>query len=145
MSDSLISPLFRPSHSVCVVSCPYVNLSLSLTAACHLALLYYDYALTFDLERRLFWSQRSFRQWGPVLFFLNRYCGVVGHAPLIVQKISRPPSPLYLLCNPVHPYRKILAFIIQTIIGSMLFARQNSGRHSSLLNSYLHHKDLRFV
>lgn len=91
-----------------------------LTSAYHPALLYYEYALTFDLERRLFWSQRSFKQLGSVLFFLNRYCAIIGYAPLVIQKFVLPESPLYLLCNPVHPYRKVLAFLTQTIIGSML-------------------------
>lgn len=91
-----------------------------LTAAYHPALLYYDYALTLDLECRLFWSRRGFGQWGSLLFFLNRYCGILGHVPFVMQKFVRPKSALYLLCQPVHPYRQALAFTSQSIIGCML-------------------------
>lgn len=120
-----------------------------LTVAHHTVLLYYEYGLTLDLERRLFWSQRSFRQWGSALFFLNRYCGIIGHIPFVIQKLSGSMSPLYPLCSPVHPYRQILVFVTQIIIGCMsLLDCQHiilSQRLGSLINSDLHHEDLRLV
>lgn len=88
-----------------------------LTAVHHPALLYYDYALTFDRERRLFWSQRSSKQWGSVLFFLNRYCGVIGNAPVFIQKFAQHNSALYFHCKLMRSYHQILAVIMQTIIG----------------------------
>lgn len=99
-------------------------LSTALTATSHLALLYYDYVLTFDRERRLVWSQCNLKQWGTVLFFLNRYCGVIGHVPVIVLKFVRPGSPLYLLCRPLTSYHQILAVTLQTIVGCMSLRSQ---------------------
>ena len=90
-----------------------------LTATHHQALLYYDYALTFARERRLFWSWGTSKQWGSVLFFLNRYCGVIGHAPVVIEKFTRPKSTLYLLCGPLGLYHQALAIIMQTIVGCM--------------------------
>lgn len=75
--------------------------------------------LTFDCERRLFWSKRSFKQWGSILFFLNRYCGVIGHAPIFIQLFARPGSALYPLCGPVYSYHQFLAVIMQTIVVCM--------------------------
>ncbi|KAF9791117.1 hypothetical protein BJ322DRAFT_1039880 [Thelephora terrestris] len=88
-----------------------------------LTLLYYDYALTFDLELRLFWSQHSFKQWGSILFFLNRYFGVIGHVPFILQRVVRHNSALNRICKPFFPYRQILTFMMQTVIGSIFITR----------------------
>lgn len=90
-----------------------------LTTAYHPAILYYDYTLTFDREFRLFWSRRSIEQWGSVLFFVNRYCGIIGHVPVIVQMFARPESALYRLCKPEYLYHEILAVVMQTVIGCM--------------------------
>lgn len=96
-------------------------LSIVLTTAYRPALLYYDYLLTFDRERRLFWSWRGFKQWGSPLFFLNRYCGVLGHVPIIIQTFASPESTLQRLCYRMSLYHYILAIIMQTIAGCMLF------------------------
>ncbi|KAF9652457.1 hypothetical protein BDM02DRAFT_2748113 [Thelephora ganbajun] len=87
------------------------------------SLLYYDYALTFDRERRLFWSRHSFKQWGSLLFFLNRYCGVIGHAPIVVEMFARPMSALYLLCLHMHLYHQLLAVVMQAIVGLTFITR----------------------
>lgn len=86
----------------------------------HSALLYYDYVLTLDRECHLFWSRRITKQWGPVLFFVNRCCGILGHIPVITQMVARPKSSLYSLCKPEYLYHQILVVIIQTIIGGTL-------------------------
>jgi hypothetical protein len=100
-------------------------LPVVLTAVWHLALLYYDYALTFERERRLVWAQCSFKQWGTVLFLLNRYCGVFGHVPVILLKFSQPESALYLLCKPLYSYHQSLAVAMQAIIGGVLLCTAN--------------------
>ena len=88
-----------------------------LTVANFPALLYYDYALTVDRERRLFWSRQGLKQWGSLLFFLNRYCGVIGHAPVVVQAFASPRSAMFTLCGPLQSYHQILAIAMQTIVG----------------------------
>lgn len=98
-----------------------LSLSIALTAPNHPALLYYDYLLTFDRERRLFWSRHCFKQWGSLLFFLNRYCGVLGHAPVIIQTFASPDSGLYPLCQRLRLYHQMLAIVMPTIVGCMLF------------------------
>lgn len=87
-----------------------------------LTLLYYDYALTFDLEHRLFWSWRSFKEWGSILFFLNRYCAAIGYSPLVVQRLALQMSPL-IPCEHVHSYREVLEFVMQSIIGLTFITR----------------------
>ncbi|KAF9778768.1 hypothetical protein BJ322DRAFT_491912 [Thelephora terrestris] len=88
-----------------------------------LTLLYYDYALTFDREFRLFWSRRTIGQWGSVLFFVNRYCGVLGHVPVFIQMFPRPKSVLYHLCKPEYLYHEILAVVMQLVIGLTFITR----------------------
>jgi hypothetical protein len=115
----MVKQSVRSLRSVWVISWVYIILPSVLTAAHHTALLYYDYALTFDLELRLFWSQHSFKQWGSILFFLNRYFGVIGHVPFILQRVVRHNSALNRICKPFFPYRQILTFMMQTVIGCM--------------------------
>ncbi|KAF9788461.1 hypothetical protein BJ322DRAFT_635405 [Thelephora terrestris] len=93
------------------------------TTSIALTLLYYDYVLTFDRERRLVWSQCSFKQWGTVLFFLNRYCGVIGHVPVFILKFAHPGSLLYHICKPLNSYHQTLAVILQTIVGLTFITR----------------------
>lgn len=121
---------------------------LVLTTAYHPALLYYDYLLTFDRERRLFWSRRSFKQWGSLLFFLNRYCGVLGHAPVIIQTFSPPESAPYRFCPGLRLYHQILAIVMQTIVGgtpSRITSMDSQRLNSTLLGSHFHHEDLCLV
>ncbi|KAF9780089.1 hypothetical protein BJ322DRAFT_310118 [Thelephora terrestris] len=91
------------------------QLAVQYTDLAALTFLYYDYTLTFDCERRLFWSPHSFKQWGSILFFLNRYCGVIGNAPVFIQLFVQPGPALYL-CKPVYSYHQILAVITQAIV-----------------------------
>ncbi|TFK67223.1 hypothetical protein BDN72DRAFT_843401 [Pluteus cervinus] len=55
-----------------------------------LAMLLYDYVLTWEQERRLFWKRR--RSWVTVLFFWNRYIGIgvtiFGTTLLAVPRLS---------------------------------------------------------
>lgn len=116
-----------------------------LTPTCHPALLYYDYLLTFDRERRLFWSRNGFQQWGSLLFFLNRYCGILGHIPVLIQTFVPSETSLYRHCDLLHSYHQILAVIMQTIAGCMSFrlaCMTSTGRLNSTLGSYFHRADL---
>ncbi|KAK0473746.1 hypothetical protein IW261DRAFT_675606 [Armillaria novae-zelandiae] len=58
-----------------------VNYYVSLVA---LSILYYDYALTFGLEVSRFWVHRGF-SWAAFFFYLNRYLGIFGHIPVVVE------------------------------------------------------------
>lgn len=113
----------------------------------HPALLYYDYALTIDSEWRLFWSRSSSGRWGSILFFLNRYCGVLGNIPLFIQVLARPGTSLYSLCRPLHLYHEALAGLVQLFVGCTLRSpnisiARSRGLTGSPLNSNLHHEDL---
>lgn len=50
-----------------------------------LAILYYDYALTFTAEVTYFWPPRNKIRWPVFLFFVNRYLVVCGHVFLILE------------------------------------------------------------
>lgn len=116
-----------------------------LTPAYHPALLYYDYLLTFDRERRLFWSRDGLKQWGSLLFFFNRYCGTLGHIPVIIQAFVPPESPLYQQCYRLHSYHQALAVIMQTIAGCTPFRMTRTepiSRLSSTPGSYFHREDV---
>ncbi|EPQ53547.1 hypothetical protein GLOTRDRAFT_139744 [Gloeophyllum trabeum ATCC 11539] len=67
------------------------------------AVLYYDYTLTFGIEVDRFWAPRF--SWASFLFYLNRYLGIFGHIPVILQlfrAFSSKVSPAQLLYR-VHP------------------------------------------
>jgi len=120
-----------------------------LTVANCPALLYYDYVLTVDRERRLFWSRQGFKQWGSLLFFLNRYCGVLGHAPVFVQTFATPKDAMSVFCGHLQFYHQILAIAMQTIVGCMSFYTDQPTAYPQKLNapsnSYFHHEDLCLV
>ncbi|KAF8256888.1 hypothetical protein EI94DRAFT_1762127 [Lactarius quietus] len=51
-----------------------------------LAILYYDYVLTFSREVKYFWPNTSRRgSWVSVIFFLNRYFAILGHIPIFIS------------------------------------------------------------
>jgi hypothetical protein len=133
---------------VCLTSCMCIwHLAIILITTYRLALLYYDYTLTFEREYRLFWSRRNIKQWGYILFFLNRYCGILGHVPVIVEMFPLPKSSLYSICKPVNSYHQVLAVMMQTIIGctSLSTTILPPRGLSSPPNSDLHHEDLCLV
>lgn len=106
-----------------------------LIATCRLALLYYDYALTFGRECNLFWSLNSFKRWGSILFFLNRYCGVIGHTLIFAQVFVRPDS---ALCKHLRGYHQFLAIGMQSIVACMSpcshyvpYIRRNPAHHQT--------------
>ena len=123
--------------------------STVLTVVNYPALLYYDYVLTVDRERRLFWSRRGLKQWGSLLFFLNRYCGVLGHAPVFVQAFAAPGAAVSIFCSHLQFYHQMLAITMQTIVGcTPLYTNQPTTYPQNLTapsNSYFHHEDLCLV
>ena len=55
----------------------------ALSSAISLAVLYFDYALTFGMEVERFWKREfSTASFG---FFLNRYLAVFAHIPIIYE------------------------------------------------------------
>ena len=64
--------------------------SFSSEAYCggSLAILYYDYALTFAREVEYFWpNPHRAGSWISVIFFLNRYFAILGHIPILISLI----------------------------------------------------------
>ena len=102
----LRSPSVRITLRALLVHCP----------DCHSALLYYDYLLTLDRELRLLWTRNCLKRWGSILFFLNRYCGTIGHIPIFVEIFVQPES---ALCKYVHAYHQLLAAVMQMIVAGM--------------------------
>jgi hypothetical protein len=53
-----------------------------------LAILYYDYTLTFAREVEHFWPN-PYRtgSWVSAIFFLNRYFAIFGHIPILVSLV----------------------------------------------------------
>ncbi|TBU56172.1 hypothetical protein BD310DRAFT_824403, partial [Dichomitus squalens] len=47
------------------------------------ALLYYNFATTVDLEVERYWS--GSRSWASVFFFINRYTAVLAHIPVVYE------------------------------------------------------------
>lgn len=88
-----------------------------------LTILYYDYALTFSVEHRLFWSLRSFKQWGSVLFFFNRYFGIMSTIPFAIQVFVGVESALFPLCKHSVAYRQIAGVVIQVAVGLTFIVR----------------------
>jgi len=152
-SDSLIgigSPTstWLRSHSVRIHPANTLFFTV-LTVAYYPALLYYDYALTVGRERRLFWSRQGLKQWGSLLFFLNRYLGVLGHAPVFVQAFATPRVAMSFFCGHLQFYHQMLAIIMQAIVGCMsLYTNQPTTYLQKLntpSNSYFYREDLCFV
>jgi hypothetical protein len=58
-----------------------------------LAILYYDYALTFAREVEYFWpNPYRMGSWVSAVFFLNRYFAIFGHIPILIGLIPRKSS-----------------------------------------------------
>lgn len=71
-----------------------------------LAILYYDYALTFAREVEHFWpSPYRTGSWVSVIFFLNRYLAIFGHIPILIGLI---PS---MSCKVSAPRYRLPCFI----------------------------------
>src|ERR1700761_6381707 len=55
------------------------------------AILYYDYALTFSREVEHFWPNPYYRTvrtgWVSFVFLLNRYFAILGHIPIVIGLI----------------------------------------------------------
>ena len=79
--------LLLPSLSVRLLYCV-----LLLDAETCAALVLYDYALTIAREVELFWK-RPKRSWAFILFVVNRYTTILGHAPFLVYSFWTPKTP----------------------------------------------------
>ncbi|KAF9036156.1 hypothetical protein BJ165DRAFT_617819 [Panaeolus papilionaceus] len=114
--------------------------------AASLAILYYDYLLTFSCEYERFWKPGR-HTWASTFFYLNRYLTLLGHGPIIVQYFWTPSGlhmfstyvgvmPYCLNCQPVAQHLKqlsscttlsafhqYLAVVIQIIVGVLLIMR----------------------
>lgn len=91
------------------------------------ALALYDYILTFPAELDRFWSPLKIRQWGTLIFIINRYVGLWGHVPIIYSYFFVPPSDTLVgqqdsKCYPLHKYHQFLAVTVQTSVGGKTIA-----------------------
>jgi hypothetical protein len=78
------------------------------------AVLFYDYAMTFEMEISRFWSPKQ-HTWGRILFLLNRYGSLFGHIPIIAKIFLH--NPTANTCNAMEQYHEWLAIVMQFIIG----------------------------
>ncbi|KAI6145746.1 hypothetical protein EDD17DRAFT_1652709 [Pisolithus thermaeus] len=80
-----------------------------------LALLSYDYTLTFSREIELFWK-RPRRSWPFVLFIANRYLIILSHVPSSIYTFWSPGvDSSYSWCSPLALYDGISIIVVQTI------------------------------
>jgi len=86
------------------------------------AILYYDYALTFQTELSLFWSSQQFK-WGTVIFFLNRYTIFFGYMPTIVELFFRNPEDNLKTCHKLTSYQQYMTVIVQAIVAVIMISR----------------------
>ena len=93
-----------------------IFLEIDQVAVSPVALLYYDYILTFNAEVTRFWSPL---QWnlGTVVFLSIRYIAIFGHIPIVAELfIAKVQDKHCLALLLYHPY---LSGIIQIIVGGM--------------------------
>ncbi|KAI0807434.1 hypothetical protein C8Q74DRAFT_1362936 [Fomes fomentarius] len=90
------------------------NNSLAVVA---LTMLYYDYCLTFQREIEHFWKRARFTV-VSTLFVTNRYLGLLGPIPVVLEYFVQLPSPRFL-----QRYHQYYAIISQVIVGVVLIAR----------------------
>lgn len=92
------------------------NDSLAVVA---LTMLYYDYCLTFEREIEHFWKRARFTV-VSTLFVTNRYLGLLGPIPVVLEYFTQLPSPR---CRQLQRYHQYYAIISQVIVGVVLIAR----------------------
>ncbi|KAK7683142.1 hypothetical protein QCA50_013815 [Cerrena zonata] len=73
------------------------------SVAASVAVLYYDYILTFNSEYNLFWKNFQF-SWISLLYFLNRYMALVAHVFIVIEFFCDLPIQLqsYQLSEHMH-------------------------------------------
>jgi hypothetical protein len=85
------------AYAIALCAFPFATSTFHLSPKLCLGILYYDYALTFEDERRLFWKSPWTRS--SLLFFINRYPMLLGNLALLVVRYLHGPT---AVC--VHPY-----------------------------------------
>ncbi|KAK7678692.1 hypothetical protein QCA50_018274 [Cerrena zonata] len=102
-----------------------------------LAILYYDYLLTFQMEVERYWHFRPFKWHGGVaLFFFVRYIGVWGHIPVLISIfLTEHDTSVYIMfticqeltttlrCDAFIFYHQMYAVVIQISVGVLLIIR----------------------
>ncbi|KAI0752163.1 hypothetical protein C8Q74DRAFT_1393942 [Fomes fomentarius] len=68
------------SHSTLLVQADYFNRVIFMIA---IAILYFEFALTFPLEVERFWGRPS--GWASTLFYINRYTSIIFHLPVLYK------------------------------------------------------------
>ncbi|KAK0439346.1 hypothetical protein EV421DRAFT_856409 [Armillaria borealis] len=102
-----------------------VNYYFSLVA---LSILYYDYALTFGLEVSRFWVHRGF-SWAAFFFYLNRYLGIFGHVPVVVEYFwtgypsNKAQRRVKFRCLKLQGYHQYFVIVVQIVVAVMLIMR----------------------
>lgn len=75
----------------CICDCRYVSLLALHCLILHifdLAIVFYEYAITLDQEIEQIWNRKL--SWTSALFFINRYCLVIGQIVLLLVQFGWP-------------------------------------------------------
>ncbi|KAH9965552.1 hypothetical protein BGW80DRAFT_1345058 [Lactifluus volemus] len=123
------------------LSSPVVELRTSRLSSNYLlsiipvAILYYDYALTFSREVELFWPHESRHGigWVEFFFFLNRYLAFFGHIPIALGLFMRGSLADEQFCKGMRSYYGYLGMALQSIVAILIamrvFALYNKNYH----------------
>ncbi|KAI1795747.1 hypothetical protein LXA43DRAFT_1058032 [Ganoderma leucocontextum] len=87
--------------------------------AAAVALLYYDYALTFTEEVNHFWKSASLSLFST-LFVFNRYLGLIGTIPVIIEYFVDLPETIYHQAFSVVVQGVIATGLTQLLLGMLL-------------------------
>lgn len=108
----------------------------SITNLAPLAILYYDYLLTFPLEVQFLWSPGN-QGWLTLACLINRYLPLFGHIPLAVSYLrSQRDIPF---CQGLHLYHEIFGIFMQVLAGLLCMIRVYAlyGRNRRVLAALL--------
>ncbi|KAI0673081.1 hypothetical protein C8Q78DRAFT_1068538 [Trametes maxima] len=113
-----------------------IRLNNSLAVA-SIAVLYYDYCLTFSMEIERFWQSARLSLVSS-LFVLNRYLGLLGPIPVLVEYFWNLPTQVRD-CRQLQIYHQYYAVISQVIVGVILIMRTYAfyDRNKRLLSALL--------
>ncbi|KAM5538874.1 hypothetical protein V8D89_007596 [Ganoderma adspersum] len=100
------------------------NHVVRIASAATFAILYFDYAVTFDAEVERFWKARFSSP--SFVFYLNRYLSLFGHIPVIYQFYWANEQSV---CSKVQMYHQILAGLTQVIVAGLQIFRIHALYH----------------
>jgi len=98
--------------------------SAQIIASVAVALLYYDYFLTFTREVEWIWLAPHKLSWASAFFFVNRYLSFFGHMPYVYEFFSfRNDLARLPICIGLRNFRENACYVTQISVGFFLVAR----------------------